>query len=218
MVLGTWGALFALDTVAKTENARLRAKIDSPETAAGLQQYEDLQTMRDTVTAYKANVETASNAYKSQVVLTQEYFDAIDESLTAVADEYNAKAAEAGEPEEGELAATQILTPAVVTNMEFSDNTITFPVNIITSDEFSQKYPSALVDYIYKKYGKQFAKVDYTGYAAVPFETGEDDEQEFEGTATLVYFDLVLTINNEKQLPDLPEEADEEAAASDTAQ
>lgn len=198
-VLGAWGALLITDNTMKSATAALRAQIDSPETAAKLQQYEDLQVMRDTVTAYAENIKTASDAYNSKPVLDRTYYDAIDTSLETVMTE---------------MATTTV--PAVVRTMQYADGQFTVPVEIRTTDELSQKYPSALVEYVYDNYSNLFSMVEYTGYAV----TTVNEEEAGEGGKFQVSFNLVLTVNNEEQLPKIeaPTEAettDESAVESD---
>lgn len=199
-VLGAWGVLAIMDGTIKNETAKLRADIESPETAAGLQQYEDLQVMRDNVNAYADMISNAKDAYNSRPVLTREYYEAIDDSLQVVMEE-----------NEG----TTI--PADLNSIAYSDGSFTLPITIYTTDEFTQKYPAALVQYIYEKHGDMFAYVEYTGYSAANV-MGTPDDPNFEGKN--VSFNLILKINNEKQLPDLEEETDEadpDAVASDAA-
>ncbi|MCR4644934.1 MAG: pilus assembly protein PilM [Oscillospiraceae bacterium] len=215
IILGTWGTLFALDSAVKASTAALREKIDSPETAAKLQQYEDLLELRDVVDVYKANITTASDAYKSKPVVTRTYIDAIDESLEKVAADYGYVVAdseeEAAELEEG---ANKALTPAIITDVTYKDGVFTLPIGIVTDDEYAQDFQTSLVDYIYQKHSDLFARVQYNGYEVRSVEDlaeyvfGPDAEVEVEGVANAVGFELKLTINNEKQMPDLelPEE------------
>lgn len=139
--------------------------------------------MRETVNAYAEKISTAKDAYNSRPVVTQEYFEAIDTALTTIC-----------EQNEG----TDIAMPATVDSMTYDNGTFTFPVSIFTTDEFSQKYPALLVQYIYDTYGDQFAFVEYTGYTAVEVE--DEDNPSIHGFG--VNFDLILHVNNEKQLPD----------------
>ncbi len=213
-VLGAWGVLAAMDGAIKSETAKLRADIDSPETAAGLQQYEDLQVMRDNVNIYADMIRNAKQAYESQPVLTREYYDVIDEALVTVAEQLNESAAanveEGQEPGETETG--------VINSVTYEDGVFDFTVTAKTSEEFSQKYPSALVDYIYEKVGDKFIYVEYTGYTATPILPTEEDP---EASGSEISFMLKLQINTEKTLPDLKAEQEaleqEEAAADDTA-
>lgn len=213
-VLGAWGVLAAMDGAIKNETAKLRADIESPETAAGLQQYEDLQVMRDNVNIYADMIRNAKQAYESQPVLTREYYDVIDEALVTVAEQLNESAAanveEGQEPGETEAG--------VINSVTYEDGVFDFTVTAKTSEEFSQKYPSALVDYIYEKVGDKFIYVEYTGYTATPILPTEEDP---EASGSEISFMLKLQINTEKTLPDLKAEQEaleqEEAAADDTA-
>lgn len=207
-VAGVWGVLFGLDTAKKNETAKLRDIIDSPETAAGLQQYEDLMLMRDAITDYSEKITIASDAYKSQPVIVQEYFDAIDDALVNAIEQPENPA----DAEEGEL----IVEGAAITSVEYSDGQFTIPVAVFTNDEFSQKYPSALVEYIYDKYSNLFSYVDYAGYTVTDVKFDDEDGEEL-FTTKGVGFELILTVNNEKQLPKIEapveEPEGEEAAA-----
>ena len=203
-VLGAWGVLMLMDNGVKNETAKLRADIDSPETAAGLQQYDDLQVMRDKVDAYAVDVKNARHAYDSQPVITREYYEAIDDALTAVGEELNAN------PETG-----QILESAI-TEMEYEKGEFKFPVRVVTTDVFSQKIPGNVVQYLYDKHGDKFANVEYEGYAVTDIAVTEENP---DGAGFEVTFDLTLTVNNEKQLTEVAQEAKEaaEAAAAEAA-
>lgn len=209
-VLGAWGILGIMDAKVKSDTAKLRADIDSPETAAGLQQYEDLQVMRDNVNNYAAMIKTANDAYASKPVIASDYYDAIDEALTAVTDELNAN------PETGEIKQTEIAT------MNYENGTLTFPVTAQTTDEFSQKFPAALVQYLNETDGDKFVNVTYSGYTAAPMEGTEEDPN---ATGYNVAFDITMQINNESQIKFVEEEAaaaeqeaaDAAAAAEDAA-
>ena len=210
-VLGAWGVLAAIDGKVKLDTAKLKADIESPETAAGLQQYEDLQVMRDTVNAYADQISNAKAAYESKPVLVRDYYEAIDEALTTVLEEQN------GAAEEGAPAPTAEMMPPTITDVEYENGTFTFPVTLTTNEEFSQKYPAALVQYLYDKDGDKFSYVEYTGYTAAPVPQTEEAP---DASGYVVGFELKVQINNEKQLPDFAAEAkaeaDAEAAESDT--
>lgn len=213
-VLGAWGVLAAMDGAVKNETAKLRADIDSPETAAGLQQYEDLQVMRDNVNIYADMIRNAKQAYESQPVLTREYYDVIDEALGTVVEQLNESAA--ANVEEGQVPGET--ETGVIDSVTYENGIFEFTVTAKTTEELSQKYPAALVDYIYEKVGDKFIYVEYTGYTATPILPTEEDP---EASGSVISFTLKLQINNEKQLPDLKAEQEaleqEEAAADDTA-
>jgi hypothetical protein len=200
-----------MDNGVKSETAKLRADIDSPETAAGLQQYDDLQVMRDKVNAYAGEIKNAKEAYNSQPVITREYYEAIDESLATVGAELTAN------PETGQIVSS------VINEMEYEGGKFTFPVTIVTTDGFTQKFPAEVVDYLFNKHGDLFANVEYEGYTVDAIAASEENP---EAAGFQVSFDLTLTVNNEKQLADITKEAKEaaeaaaaeEAAAADAAQ
>jgi len=167
--------------------------------------------MRDTVNAYEDQISNAKAAYESKPVLVRDYYEAIDEALTTVLEEQN------GAAEEGAPAPTAEMMPPTITDVEYENGTFTFPVTLTTNEEFSQKYPAALVQYLYDKDGDKFSYVEYTGYTAAPVPQTEEAP---DASGYVVGFELKVQINNEKQLPDFAAEAkaeaDAEAAESDT--
>ena len=239
-VLGAWAVLGILDGTVRSDTAKLRADIDSPQTAARLQQYDDLQVMRDNVNTYAEQVKDSSRAYLSLPVVTRQYFDAIDEAITVVAEEDEA-----------------VNEAAIIESMNYADGKFDFPVLLSTNDEYSQKFPAALVQYLYDKHSDKFVNITYSGYAvtendntegggaptpaaqpaetepaseaasaenetqpaseAAPAEAAHAKKDELTGNK-LVAFTLTLEVNNEKQLPDFAaENAASEAAESDVA-
>ncbi len=172
---GVWGALFAMNATKAAQTALLQLKIDSPETAAKLQQYDDLTAMQKDVTAYADAVGTASAAYKSLPVITKDHFDAIDDALLTVKNNL-------GLPEEAEVGT-----------VTYAEGELTVPITIKTEDVYSQKYPAALVQYLYDTYNKTlFPQVDYVGYVVNTITTiypdgREEEEKEAE-------FELILTL------------------------
>jgi type IV pilus assembly protein PilM len=186
-VLGAWGVLAAMDGSVKRETRKLRAEIDSPETAAKLQQYEDLQVMRDRVNTYASQIKNTVEAYKTLPVINREYYEAIDEAFEKVT-----------EADEGVAEAPKIST------ISYADGVFSIPVVVESTDEFAQKYPSAIVQYLYDNYSDKFVKVEYNGYAASEAAPADGENPARAGkTAKTVSFSLTLTINNENQLPDL---------------
>ncbi len=186
-VLGAWGVLAAMDGSVKRETRKLRAEIDSPETAAKLQQYEDLQVMRDRVNTYASQIKNTVEAYKTLPVINREYYEAIDEAFEKVT-----------EADEGVAEAPKIST------ISYAEGVFSIPVVVESTDEFAQKYPSAIVQYLYDNYSDKFVKVEYNGYAASEAAPADGENPARAGkTAKTVSFSLTLTINNENQLPDL---------------
>ena len=67
-------------------------------------------------------------------------------------------------------------------SIAYSDGTLTVPVRIATSEEFAQKYPSNLIQYLYDTYGEEaqeeenrlFATVSYDGYSVTTSGEGEN--------------------------------------------
>ena len=176
-----------MDGSVKRETRKLRAEIDSPETAAKLQQYEDLQVMRDRVNTYASQIKNTVEAYKTLPVINREYYEAIDEAFEKVT-----------EADEGVAEAPKIST------ISYAEGVFSIPVVVESTDEFAQKYPSAIVQYLYDNYSDKFVKVEYNGYAASEAAPADGENPARAGkTAKTVSFSLTLTINNENQLPDL---------------
>ena len=197
-VAGAWIGLSVADGVIKADTAKLQADIDSPETKEGLQKYDALLVMRDSVNGYKALITNTADAYKTQPVIEKAYYDAIEKAIAEV------QKANKGTEEE-----------AVYSNMTYEDGSFEVPIKLKTTDPYSNKYPAALVDYLYKNNSDLFSDVAYEGYT-VGDESGDEDEEPYRA----VTFNLVLTINTSKNLPELEEEtteAETDAAAGDTA-
>ena len=191
-----FGILAVSDATYKTKTADLRATIDSPETAAKLQQYDDLQLMKDAVRTYADNITNAKDAYNSQPVLEEAVYTAIDEAMETV------------------MTQTDGTTESPVYSVDYENGVFDISVVIATKDEFTQKYPTNLVDYLYATYGenapekenKLFSSVEYTGYSL------ESVTDEANQTTNTIKFDLVL-----HQLPEELPEIQEETAAEEEA-
>ncbi len=179
-----FGAFTILNNKVVSDTAKLRADIDSPETAAMLKQYDDLQAKKDIVLAYETKIQNASAAYKSQPVINDTYYTAIDSALDAVMTASN--------PEE-----------ATVGMLTYDNGVMTVPITIESVDEFSQKYASSLVQYLYDTNGDLFTEIDYRGYAVA--EVSEMNEFGQEEEKRLVSFDIVLSLVPGEE-PELREE------------
>ncbi len=198
IVLGTWGAFALLDASVVKETKRLQAEIDSPETAAKLQQYEDLQLKRDAVNNYNTLITYASEAYKSKPIILPACYEAVD---TAVHEVMTQNAGTTEEP--------------IIYTFRYEEGLISIPIEIETKDEFSQKYPAMLVQYLYDNNKDLFAAVDYEGYnvseaeAANPQDPAAPAEE-----VKKITFDLVLTMyGDETPKVEAPTEETEEAAS-----
>jgi len=192
---GVFAGLLIADGFVKGQTQDLRNKIDSPETAAKIAQYENLLVVKDNVTLYADEIKKASQAYESQPVLLRDAFDAVDNALVAVAEGMDG-----------------VEEPGRVDTVSYGSGTLTFPVIVETTDEFSQKYPAALVQYLYDNEGDKFASVNYTGYAVQAVE-GEGG-----GDMRVVSFQLEVVFDSNK-LPDIEAEiaAQQEAEAAAAA-
>lgn len=151
-----FGVITATDMSYKKKTADLRATIDSPDTAAQLQLYDNLQELKDKVRAYSDNIQNAKDAYNTQPVLEEAAYLAIDEAMETV------------------MQQTDGTSEKPVYSVQYADNTFTIDVVIESTEEFTKKYPSNLVQYLYDTYGENaeteenrlFASVKYDGYDA----------------------------------------------------
>ena len=201
-----FGILAVTDASYKAKTADLRATIDSPETAAKLQQYDDLQVMKEKVFAYADNITNAKDAYNSQPILDEAVYTAIDEAMETV------------------MTQTDGTTESPVYSVNCADGMIEVEVAITTTDEFTQKYPSNLVEYLYTTYGEEasdkenrlFSSVEYSGYTVESVQT-QDAQPQAQPAATAISFNLVLHQLPE-QLPEISEKVVEEPAAENTAE
>ncbi|MBQ9111005.1 MAG: pilus assembly protein PilM [Oscillospiraceae bacterium] len=147
-VLGLWAGFSILDSNVKKETQRLRDDINSPETAAKLQQYEDLKVMRETVNNYGTIITNTSEAYKTLPIVTRQCYEAVDTTLKTVMEQ------NPGTTKEAEVAT-----------FNFENGLVTIPIVIETTDEFAQKYPAMVVEHLYTEYKDMFADVSYESYS-----------------------------------------------------
>ncbi len=147
-VLGLWAGFSILDSNVKKETQRLRDDINSPETAAKLQQYEDLKVMRETVNNYGTIITNTSEAYKTLPIVTRQCYEAVDTTLKTVMEQ------NPGTTKEAEVAT-----------FNFENGLVTVPIVIETTDEFAQKYPAMVVEHLYTEYKDIFADVSYESYS-----------------------------------------------------
>lgn len=196
-----FGILAVSDASYRAKTADLRATIDSPETAAKLQQYDDLQAMKETVRAYAENITNARDAYNSQPILKEAVYTAVDEAMETV------------------MTQTDGTAESPVYSVGCEGNAVTVNVAIVTTDEFTQKYPSNLVEYLYTTYGadapdkenRLFSSVEYSGY-----EVDVSENKETGATVNTITFDIVLNQMSD-QVPEIEEETVAEEASDDAA-
>ncbi len=193
IVGGVWGFMAIMDNNVVKETEKLQADIDSPETAAKLKQYDDLQALQDKVRDYATKLNNATEAFKSQPVITRDCYNAVDEALLTVMQNNDATAEE-----------------AVVTGVEYADGVVSFPVQIESTDEFSQKYPAQVVQHLYDTYGDMFAKVEYVGYNVTKIVDPLNPLEEINE----INFELVLTMYGEEA----PSLTTEDESAEETAE
>lgn len=192
LVGGAYGVLTFMDKSVVDETNGYVSKLESPDTAAKLLQYDDLTVKKDKVLAYADTIDKTSEAYKTQPVIAKEYYEAIDDALTTVHADLGFDAIEKeGKDGEDEEVIVEI------TSVDYENGVMTIPVRVETSDPYSQQYPAAMVKYLYDKYSDKFAEVTYTGYAVTSSvytqdaAGGVDDEK----TIQEVNFNLVLTLH-----------------------
>ncbi|MBQ8926749.1 MAG: pilus assembly protein PilM [Oscillospiraceae bacterium] len=189
-VIGVFAGLLIADGIVKAQTQEYRNKIESPETAAKIAQYENLLVVKDNVTLYANEIQTAADAYNSKPILLRDAFEAVDNALVAVAEDMDGV-------EEGGRVDT----------MTYTEGVLTFPIVAETTDEFSQKYPAALVQYLYEHESDKFISITYNGYDV----TAVEDERG-EGTR-YVSFDLEVMLDS-NQLPDIAAAIAEQQAAA----
>jgi len=195
-----FGILSVFDGNYKKQTSDLRAVIDSPETAAKLQQYDDLQAMKEVVRVYAENINNARDAYNTKPIIREAVYTAIDDSIKAVMEE------------------TQGVSGDPTYSVNYADGVLTVPVMMFSTEETTQKYPSNLVQYFYDNYGaeaeeeenRMFAVVSYSGYSV---SAGTSDSGQ-EGSN--ITFDLTLEMLP-NELPAMEEEAPAEEAPADEA-
>ncbi len=196
-VLGTWAVLSMMDANVKSDTRKLRADIDSPETAAKLQQYEDLKVMRDSVRNYGTLVTNTSEAFQTHPRLTSKFIEAIDTTV------HDVMAANAGTTEE-----------PVILSLDYDSGDIEIPIEIETKDEFSQKYPALVVQSLYDNYSDLFAAVDYEGYGVNEGTNADDPAAPVEERKEAA-FTLILTLQPNIKA-DLERDAVEETTEADS--
>ncbi len=203
IVGGAYGVLAFMDGQVVKETNGYVEKLESPDTAAKLLQYEDLMVKKDLVITYADSIDKTSEAYKSQPVLTKEYYDAIDDALETIYKELGYDKIDKEDDEE----------PIVeIGSANYENGVMTIPVRVETSETFSQKYPADMVQYLYDNYSDLFAEVEYTGYSVsnILYTTtrGKSDYK----VVMEVNFDLNLTLQgNEAPKVEAPEETTEAA-------
>ncbi|MDE5884718.1 MAG: pilus assembly protein PilM [Oscillospiraceae bacterium] len=200
VVAAAFGVLAVMDGNYKKDTANLRAEIDSPETAAKLQHYEDLQIMKDVVRTYADNINSASDAYKTQPVVDITIYDAIDEALETV------------------MGQTDGVSENKVDKISYDNGVLIVPVTFKTSEDFTQKYPSNLVQYLYETYGEEASEQDNRMFSSVQYDSyriesssGSENSNDTEKT---VSFEMTLTMLPE-ELPEIVEETVPEETTAD---
>ncbi len=190
-----FGVIAGMDAKVKADTREMQAKIDSPETAAKLQQFDDLQVMKGNVQLYKENITNARDAYNTQPIIQESVYLAVEEALETV------------------MTQTDSTSESPEFSISYSQGVLNIPVTINSSEELTQKYPSNLIQYIYETYGEEapeeenrlFSSVEYSGYSVSAASEGTNAK-------SVVTFDLTI-----QMLPnELPALEEEEAPAEET--
>ncbi|HAJ96477.1 MAG TPA: pilus assembly protein PilM [Ruminococcus sp.] len=198
-VVGVFAALTIMDNNTKNDTKKLRDFLDSPDTAAQLTLYDELQERKTKVNAYADAIDTASEAYKTHPILSREVYEAIDDALVSTATVENV-----GTVQESSAGS-----------VNYEDGVFEIPVSVITKEEFSQKYPAAMVQYIYDNYSDMFENVNYTGYSAA--QVVPEKGQTPDGSIN-VNFTLELTMKwNEAPVLEADDTTDDTAETEEVA-
>lgn len=200
IVGAVFGVLFGMDLKYKNATKDLKAKLESPDTAAQLQQYDDLQVMKDNVRLYSENINSASDAYKTQPIIYNVIYDAIDEAMETVTNQ------------------TDGINESPSYSVDYEDGILTVSVVVQTTEEFSQKYPSNLVQYLYETYGEEasekenrlFSSVEYESYTLTVTANSENPNDE----KKTISFDLAVSMLP-NELPEIVEETVPEETTAD---
>ncbi len=187
LVGGAYGVLAIMDKSVVDETNGYISKLESPDTAAKLLQYDDLTAKKEKVLAYADAIDKTSEAYKTQPVIAKEYYEAIDDALTTVHTNLGFDAIDKEDEDEEVIVE--------ITSADYENGVMTIPVRVETSDPYSQQYPAEMVKYLYDKYSDKFAEVTYTGYAVTEVLYKSDGDGGIEETIQEVNFNLVLTLH-----------------------
>ena len=201
VVAAAFAVLAVMDGNYKKDTEKLQDDINSPETAAKLQHYEDLQVMKDVVRTYADNINNASDAYKTQPVVDITIYDAIDEAVETV------------------MNQTDGMSNHQIDTISYENGVLVVPVTIETSSEkFTQKYPSNLVQYFYETYGEEASEKDNRMFSSVQYEnytiTESSSQENPNDTKSIVSFELTLTMLP-NELPEIVEETVPEETTAD---
>jgi type IV pilus assembly protein PilM len=173
--------------------------INSPDTIAQLEEYDNRTVMLENVRAYKDSAKLASDAYKSRPVIESEIFTLIDDTASSVDSSIS------------------------IGTIDYSGGTISIPVTATgKSDEYAQSLPSTLVQAFLDT--DAFYNVDYTGYS-VASNTIENQTTDEDGNVTStskktekeVSFQLTMNIKSDSDsiAEEYESAADDEASVED---
>ena len=200
VVAAAFAVLAVMDGNYKKDTEKLQDDINSPETAAKLQHYEDLQVMKDVVRTYADNINNASDAYKTQPVVDITVYDAIDEAVEAV------------------MGQTDGVSENPTISVSYEEGVLVVPVTFETSEEFTQKYPSNLVQYLYETYGEEASEKDNRMFSSVQYDsytvTASSNLENSNDEKKTVSFELTLTMLP-NELPEIVEETVPEETTAD---
>jgi hypothetical protein len=173
--------------------------INSPDTIAQLEEYDNRTVMLENVRAYKDSAKLAVDAYNSRPVIESEIFTLIDDTASSVDSSIS------------------------IGTLDYSGGTISIPVTATgKSDEYAQSLPSTLVQAFIDT--DAFYNVDYTGYS-VTSSTVENQTTDEDGNVTStskktekeVSFQLTMNIKSDSDsiAEEYESAADDEASVED---
>lgn len=182
VVGGVWTGLTIKNNGIQNDIESYQDKIDSPETAKKIQQFNTLTAMKGKVDNYSTMINNAHDAFYSKPVVLGEKYDKIEEVVAATADALKVKDA-------------KIIDP------QYAEGVFAFDVECEAIDEPSQKLPAQFVedllgvDYI--------AAVSYSNY-----NVSEEKEKDSDEEIKKVKFSLSIGIYGEEN----PYRAEEETS------
>ena len=89
---------------------------------------------------------------------------------------------------------------------------------MVTTDEYTQKFPAALIEYILTEQSDLFSQAEYTGYTVENTTVGGDEQGNGGTPAKSVPMTMVLTVNNDSNLPAVPAPEETEAETTEAAE
>ena len=182
IVGGVWAGLAIKDNGIKNDIESYQEKIDSPETAKKIKQFENLTNMKKKVDNYSVMINNAYDAFHSKPVVLGEKYDKIEEVVAATADALKVKDAE-------------------ILNPQYAEGVFAFDVECEAVDEPTQKLPAQFVEDLLAV--DFIAAVSYSNYNVT-----EEKEKDSDEEIKKVKFSLSIGITGEVS----PYQAEEETS------